>query len=225
MLFSIIIPSRGSRPKALAQAIDSVLEALIHAESSLASEDVEILVGFDGVRGERVVIGKNVHYFDLPQDQNWGNGIRDILLRRAKGERVVFLDDDNSLTANAFATYLRHMDAEMLIARIDASKSFTCSHLPTTVPGKSLIRQGNIDPLCLSLSRELVVVRCQGWLPQGKYESDYLNILRYWRRARSVHVTEEIVGIYDAGAGLDPEGANLRQRNLLDHKTKSKAGW
>ncbi len=225
MLFSIIIPSRGTRPKALALAIGSVLAALSHVAGKLEPEKVEILVGFDGIRGDRVVTAENVHYFDLPRDQNWGNGIRNILLRRAKGERLVFLDDDNALMPGAFAAYLRHMDADMLIARIDAGKAFTSPFLPVDKPGKSLVRQGNIDPLCLCLTRDLVVVRGQGWQSHGKYESDYLNILRYWRRAKSIQHSEDIVGIYDAGAGLDPEGVNQRQHDLLVHKRKSEAGW
>lgn len=225
MLFSIIIPSRGTRPKALTQAIGSVIMALNNVADRLEPVNVETLVGFDGIRGDRVVMAKNVHYFDLPRDQNWGNGIRNTLLRRAKGERLVFLDDDNALAPGAFATYLQHMDTEMLIARIDADKAFTSPFLPVDKPGKSLVRQGNIDPLCLCLSRDLVVIRGRGWQSHGKYESDYLNILRYWRRAKSVRHTEDIVGIYDAGAGLDPEGVNQRQHDLLIHQKKSQAGW
>jgi hypothetical protein len=225
MLFSIIIPSRGTRPKALTQAISSVLTAVDHALNKLDPAKVEILVGFDGIHGERVVAENNVHYFDLPRDQNWGNGIRNTLLRRAKGDRLIFLDDDNALTPSAFATYLQHMDADMLIARIDAGKAFTSPFLPVDKLGKSLVRQGNIDPLCLCLSRDLVVVRGQGWQSHGKYESDYLNILRYWRRAKSVQHSEDIVGIYDAGVGLDPEGVNQRQHDLLVYQKKSLAGW
>ena len=225
MFFSIIIPSRGTRPKALTQAISSVLGALGHAAGKLDPPKVEILVGFDGIRGERVLAAANVHYFDLPRDQNWGNGIRNTLLRRAKGERLVFLDDDNALTPSAFATYLQHMDADMLIARIDTSRAFTRPFLPMDHPEKSLVRQGNIDPLCLCLSRELVIIRGQGWQPHGRYESDYLNILRYWRRAKSIQHSVDIVGIYDAGVGLDPEGINQRQRDLLVNQKKSQAGW
>ncbi|SDB48001.1 hypothetical protein SAMN05660653_02360 [Desulfonatronum thiosulfatophilum] len=51
MRFSVIIPSRGTRPKALAQAIASVQLSVSHAADFLDPNEVEILVGFDGVRG------------------------------------------------------------------------------------------------------------------------------------------------------------------------------
>lgn len=221
VLFSVIIPSLGTRPKALELAISSVHCSIENSAGSLALENVEILVGFDGIKGRRVVNYSNVHYYDLPKDKNWGNGIRNILLKLSKGERLVFLDDDNALTPSAFDTYLNYNDQDILVARIDVSRAFECEYLPREIPGKSLIRQGNIDPLCLCLSRELVVVRCGGWAGKGKYESDYLNILYYSRRARNIRHVKDVVGIYDAGQGLDPEGINLRQRQLLEHGKKS----
>jgi hypothetical protein len=53
----------------------------------------------------------------------------------------------------------------------------------------------------------------------------YLNVLRYWRRAKSVRQSKDIVGIYDAGVGLDHEGVNQRQRDLLVNQKRSEAGW
>ncbi|RQD64714.1 MAG: glycosyltransferase family 2 protein [Desulfonatronovibrio sp. MSAO_Bac4] len=221
VLFSVIIPSIGTRPKSLELAISSVLSSIEYSCNSLAPESVEVLVGFDGIKGKRVVKSAIVHYYDLPRDKNWGNGIRNILLNLSRGERVVFLDDDNALTPSAFDTYLDNYDSDMLIARIDVRRAFECEYLPREIPGKSLIRQGNIDPLCLCLSRELVVVRCGGWAGKGKYESDYLNILYYSRRARNIRHVKDVVGIYDAGQGLDPEGINLRQKQLFEYGKKS----
>lgn len=221
LLFSVIIPSLGTRPRALELAISSVHRSIENSAGKIAIENVEILVGFDGIKGKRVVNSANVHYYDLPRDKNWGNGIRNILLKLCKGKRVIFLDDDNALTPSAFDTCLDNFDSDMLIARIDVSRAFECEYLPLDLPGKSLIRQGNIDPLCLCLSRELVVVRCGGWAGKGKYESDYLNILYYSRRARNIRHVKDVVGIYDAGQGLDPEGINLRQKQLLEYGKKS----
>ena len=98
----------------------------------------------------------------------------------------------------------------MVIARIDVSRAFDKPYLPEIVPGREIVRQCNIDPLCLCLARDLVVNRCGGWQGQ-KYEADFVNIVRYFRRARSVEVTESVVGIYDAGCGLDQNGLNFRQ--------------
>lgn len=213
MLFSIIIPSTGRRPKALQKAVDSVKAAADFA--GLEREQVEILIGFDGVKGRRPETDCLVRTFNLPRDNDWGNGIRNILLNVATGEKVVFLDDDNVLKPYAFRLYLKHFDAEMIIGRIDTQLAFDTPFLPRLDAG-SLVRQGNIDPLCLCLSRSLVVDRCGGWRHQGKYEADYLNILDWHRRAHSVTVLEDVVGVYDAGRSLDNNALSRRQMSLLD---------
>jgi len=215
-VFSIITPSRGTRPLALAGAIASVAEAIRVAADTLPPDGLEMLVGFDGVHGERVGPEGGppppwVRFFDLPYDGNFGNALRHALLRAARGRFVLLLDDDNALTPGALSTYLEGLDHEIQVGRIDVSRAFDKPFLPQQEPGREIIRPGNIDPLCLCLSRELVVVRCQGWHCEGGYESDFLNIRRYFRRARSVRHTNDLVGVYDAGTGLDPDGLNSRQ--------------
>lgn len=211
-LFSIITPSRGDRPRALAQAIDSVARAAAHA--GLTDNDLEMLVGFDGVKGERVGSVGFVRWFDLPKSGNFGNGLRDILLRVSRGRRVLLVDDDNALTETALATYQAHPEPEMLIGRVDCRLAFDREYLPEGNSPEAAVRQCNIDPLCLCLSRELVADRCGGWRSEGGYESDFLNIRRYHRRARSVLLLDALVGVYDAGRGLDEAGLNDRQRGL-----------
>lgn len=209
--YSFIIPSRGDRPLALGQAIDSVLFSA--KQTGLAPEQVEILVGFDGVQGQRVRQNPALRYFDLPSNHDFGNALRQALLKASRGPRLVFLDDDNALTPEAFTIYEQFSDADMLIARIDVSRAHGIPFLPVHEDGKELVRPCNIDPLCLCLSRELVITRCGGW--QGeRYEADYRNILHYFRRAAHIQITDSIVGIYDAGRGLDAEGRNFRQRDL-----------
>ena len=213
VLFSFITPSRGDRPRALQRAIASVEDALASAADLLDAAQVEMLVGFDGLRGERVGHPGFVRFFDFPPDNDFGNGIRHGLLKAARGKRIVFLDDDNVLTPEAFRIYLSHPDADMLIARIDTRMAFDKPFLPEEVPGRELVRQTNIDPLCLCLSRDLVVVRCGGWQDKG-YEADFLNMVRYHRRARNLVVVQDVVGVYDAGRGLDEGGRNFRQQLL-----------
>lgn len=211
--FSLIIPSRGDRPLALGQALDHLAAAA--RKAGLWPAGLEALVGFDGVRGERVRDYPFVRYYDFPKDHDFGNAIRHGLLKAAKGERLIFHDDDNVLAENAFNIYEQFPDTEMVIARIDVSRAFNTPYLPTLTPGREIVRQCNIDPLCLCLSRDLVVNRCGGW--QGKkYEADFLNIVRYYRRAKSVEVVEDIVGIYDAGCGLDETGRNFRQLRKVE---------
>ncbi len=210
--YSVITPSRGDRPNALRQALESALAAAEHA-ALVPGTDVELLVGFDGVRGTRVCDHPAVRYFDLPANHDFGNALRQALLKASRGRRLIFLDDDNALVPEAFAVYERHPHTEMLVARIDVSQAHGMPFLPVAEEGKALIRPCNIDPLCLCLSRELVVVRCGGWQGQ-RYEADYRNILRYARRAADMEIVDDMVGIYDAGRGLDDGGLNFRQHRL-----------
>ncbi|MDP3426214.1 MAG: glycosyl transferase [Humidesulfovibrio sp.] len=233
ILFSVITPSVGTRPRALAQAIGSVEAAVEHARAALGLDParVEMLVGFDAVDGARPASAlANLRFFVLPRPVGatcgFGNHVRDALLRAARGRFLLFLDDDNALTQGALAAFLPHVQAtappEMLIGRVDTSRAFAVPFLPRPAPVGSdagaaalvadAVRQGNIDPLCLCLARELAVVRGRGWADEGGYESDFLNIRRYHRRARGVVLLDDVVGVYDAGRGLDPEGLNARQK-------------
>lgn len=221
-IFSIITPSAGKRPQALARAVQSVVRAADFAD--LSEGAVEMLVGFDGVRGHRPKAPAWVRFFDFPKDNDWGNGIRDYLLKASRGERVLFLDDDNTYKETALAVHLRHLDHEMVIARIDTQLAFDKPHLPEVEEGREVVRPNNIDPLCVCCSRELVVDRCSGWAVKGRYEADYLNILQYHRRARSVKLVEDLVGVYDMGRGLDRGGLNFRQTAFLDDRQAKRAG-
>ena len=220
--FSIITPSCGKRPKALARAVESVWAAVLKAGSRLALDQVEMLVGFDGVKGRRPPHPAFVRFFDFRPDNDWGNGIRDLLLKASSGRRIIFLDDDNALKSRALNVYLDHPAPEMVIGRIDTQLAHDKPYLPEVEPGRDLVRQCNIDPLCLCLSRELVVVRCGGWGFKGRYESDFLNIRHYHRRAASVELVPDVVGVYDAGRGLDLGGFSGRQARLLDLRLREK---
>lgn len=232
-LFSVITPSVGTRPRALALAIASVEAAVEHAraQAGLDPARVEMLVGFDAVDGQRPESSlQNLRYFVLPRPQGvqsgFGNHIRHALMGAARGSHLLLLDDDNALAPGAMASFLPHLEVEFIIGRIDTSRAFDVPFLPRpaaqspqlAVPdaqvAEDAIRQGNIDPLCLCLSRELAFVRGRGWADEGGYESDFLNIRRYFRRARSVVRIDDVVGVYDAGRGLDAGGRNERQRKL-----------
>ncbi len=220
ILASVITPSRGDRPRALAQAGRSLDAAVARAvaQGRVRPGQVQWLVGFDGVKGLRPEVDTPATFVDFPRSGNFGNRIRDSLIKLAAGSRLLFLDDDNALTDNALTSFLGHMDAEMVIARIDVSRAFDIPLLPRPGNAQDAVRQGNIDPLCLCLSRELVTGPGRGWSGEGGYESDFLNIRRYFRRARSCVILEDVVGVYDAGRGLDPEGMNERQKGKLAKK-------
>lgn len=213
VLFTIITPSVGCRPRALQHAIDSVEKAARFA--GLGPEQVEVLIGFDGVKGECPRTPLNMRCINFPPDNDWGNGIRNMLIRIARGRKLIFLDDDNVLKPNALRLYLKHFEAEMIIGRIDTQLAFDKPFIPEDDEGP-VVRPCNIDPLCLCLSRELVADRCSGWRYQGKYEADYLNIFDWYRRARSMVVMDDVVGVYDAGRSLDRAALSRRQMNMLD---------
>ena len=213
ILFSVIIPSMGTRPKALGQAVKSVEQASRFA--GLETGRVEILIGFDGVTGRAPACDYPVRAFNLPSDNDWGNGIRNTLLKLALGDKILFLDDDNVIKPYALHHYLRHFDTEMIIGRIDTQLALERPYLPVH-DSSPLIRPGNIDPLCLCLSRRMVVERCGGWNYRGRIDADYHNILTWYNRAQSVTVIEEIVGVYDSGRNLDNNALSLRQQELLD---------
>ncbi|AGW13950.1 putative glycosyl transferase, group 2 family protein [Megalodesulfovibrio gigas] len=212
---SVITPSRGDRPRALAQAGQSLDAAVAHAVAAglLDPHQVQWLVGFDGVKGQRPEVHTPARFIDFPRSGNFGNRIRNSLLRLAAGSHLMFLDDDNALTPQALACVLPHLETDMIIGRIDVRRAFDIPLLPRPGPVEEVVRQGNIDPLCLCLSRDLVKVRGRGWNEEGGYESDLRNIRRYYHRAASVLLLDEVIGIYDAGRGLDPDGMNQRQRD------------
>ncbi|MBA4358434.1 MAG: hypothetical protein C0405_12005, partial [Desulfovibrio sp.] len=95
LLFTVITPSIGTRPLALAQAIASVEAAVAHAQAhaGLDPARVEMLVGFDGVDGMRPASPlANLRFFVLPRPagrvSGFGNHIRDALLRAARGSHL-----------------------------------------------------------------------------------------------------------------------------------------
>ncbi len=214
ILFSIITPSAGKRPLALAQAIDSVGEA---ARFARITDRVEMLVGFDGIRGERPIETPWVRYVDFPAWGDFGNRIRDSLIKVARGRRILFVDDDNMVCRGALYAWMNNLDADMIVGQVDTRRAFDVPFLPQREAGEAdekVMRQCNVDPLCLCMEKKLALL-CGGWRSQGRYESDFLNIRRYFVRAKSFRLINEVVGIYDAGQGLDPEGMNPRQSGQL----------
>jgi hypothetical protein len=119
--FSMIVPSRGDRPLALSLALDHIDAAA--RKAGIYPKGLEVLVGFDGLRGERVRDFPYITYYDFPKDNDFGNAIRHGLLKAAKGERIIFHDDDNVLTEDAFIIHETYPNTEMVIARIDVSRA------------------------------------------------------------------------------------------------------
>ena len=213
ILFSIITPSAGNRPNALKNAVASVERAARFA--GLERNQLEILIGFDGARGGAPACDYPVRTFCLPGDRTGGHGVRNTLLKLSGGEKLIFLDDDNVLKPCALSRYMRHREAEMVIGRIDAQLALGQPWLPVFDDGP-LVRPGNLDLLCLCLSRRLVMDRCGGWRFRGEFDSCQRNMADWHRRARSVTVIEEVVGIFDAGRSLDRAALSSRQKALLD---------
>jgi len=213
ILFSVITPSTGRRPKALRKAIESVEAAGRFA--GLERGQLEIIVGFGGAKGKVPSCAYPVRSINLPRDDKDGHGIRSLLLKVSEGRKVIFLDDDNTLKPYALNLYLRHYDAEMIIGRIDTQLALERPMLPV-IDSNSLVRPGNVKLLNLCVSRNLVVNRCGGWKYGGSGDPEYRNILNWYSRTGSVILLDDLVGVYDAGRSLDSNALSLRQSTLLD---------
>ena len=213
ILFSVITPSAGNRPKALDMAVRSVEQAARFA--GLGTDQLEILIGFDGVKGRAPKSAYPVRSITLPRDNKNGNGIRCLLTNLARGEKLIYLDDDNTLKPQAFRTYLRHFDAELVIARIDTQLALDTPFLPRQ-GGAPSFRAGDIDLLNVCVSRRLAVDRCGGWRHRSRSDAAALNMLDWRLHAQSETVVEDVVGVYDAGRSLDASALSPRQAALLD---------
>ncbi|WP_285905335.1 glycosyltransferase [Pseudodesulfovibrio pelocollis] len=212
ILFSIITPTAGNRPRALRKAVESVERAARFA--GLETGQVEMLIGFDGVRGECPASAYAVHGFNLPADRNGGNGIRALLTNLAQGDKLIYLDDDNVLKPLALRLYMKHFNTELIIGRIDTQLTLDAPQLPR--PGGDVVRPGNVDPLCVCVSRRLVTARCGGWRYRDRHDADFMNILDWHVNAHSETVVEDVVGMFDAGRSLDASALSPRQAALLD---------
>jgi hypothetical protein len=218
ILFSIIMPTAGNRPTALRKAVDSVELAARFA--GLETCQVEILIGFDGVRGECPASAYTVRGLNLPADNNGGNGIRALLTNVARGDKLIYLDDDNALKPQALRLYMKHFDAELIIGRIDTQLACDTPLLPK--PGGDVVRPGNVDPLCVCVSRRLVTARCGGWRYRDRDDADFMNILDWHVNAHSETVVEDVVGVFDAGRSLDASALSPRQAALLDRLAENR---
>jgi len=213
ILFTVITPSTGNRPKALQKAVNSVEQAARFA--GLETGQLEIIIGFDGIKGKTPKSAYPMRCITLPPDRDSGDGIRSLLTKLAQGEKLIFLDDDNTLKPHTFRLYLKHFNTELVIGRIDTQLAFETPFLPRN-DSDSTIRPGNVDPLCVCVSRRLVMDRCGGWRHRRRDDADFMNILDWHINAHSETVVEDVVGVFDAGRSLDASALSTRQANMLD---------
>ncbi len=220
ILFSVITPSTGNRPKALEKAVHSIEQAARFA--GLETGQLEILIGFDGPKGKAPACAYPLRRIHLPPNCNGGSGIRSLLTDIAQGEKLIYLDDDNTLKPHALKLYLKHFDAELVIGRIDTQLALETPFLPRQSQA-SCIRPGNVDPLCVCVSRRLVVDRCRGWRHSERHDADFMNILDWHVNAQSETIVDTVVGVFDAGRSLDMSALSPRQANLLDRLISQRA--
>ncbi len=213
-LFTIITPSTGNRPRALQKAVQSVESAVRHAR--LSPREMELLIGFGGFRFTPPESTLPMRSINFPPDNRRGNSIRNMLVRIAKGRKLIFLDDDNILKPNALRLYLKHFETELVIGRIDTQLISEEPCIPL-FDEKSIIHPENIDPLCVCVNRELVADRCSGWNYQEKHDSAFLNLRDWHRRAKSIAVIDAMVGVYDYGRSMDHAALSQRQQIMLDN--------
>lgn len=103
-------------------------------------------------------------FFSTPPIRHFGNHQRNVGIFQARGEYLVFLDDDNILYPEALATMLTGFgngDVDLVFCPIDYD------HAKHGVRGQVLMppedfHRGEVDSLNAMIRRSLVV-RCRGW--------------------------------------------------------------
>ncbi len=200
-LFSLITPSRGDRPLALGRAVDSVAAALRAA--GLAADQAEMLVGFDGgVRGERPRDSPSYAISTCP-----GTGTTATPSATPCSAPPAVFAWCSGRRQRTHPRGLRHLPRPPRRGHAGVPHRhlprLPRSPLPARLDQDARGAPGQHRPLCLCLARGMVLDRCGGWTSQGGYEADFVNMARFRRRSRRMELDQTVVGVYDAGRGLD----------------------
>lgn len=125
--------------------------------------------------------------FQQPLHHDWGANAKDVGIANARGEYIVFWDDDNIYYQHALlsslATALNH---DMGIVRI---KHFDCARI---IPTGNNIVAGDIDTMCVCVRRE--IASTEKWADGGGKYSDYRWISKISQRCNSIRYSPIIIG-------------------------------
>jgi hypothetical protein len=162
--FTIITPTY-KRPYSLKRCIDSVINQTY--------ENFEMLICSDGhdVSVKNTIETYNddrLKYSYVEQINDTGTTQRNLSIRNAVGDYIMYIDDDNIIYENCLDTIknnIRH-DTGMIIF-----KTFNCL-VNGIIPNNKEIRHGNIDSLSVAIKRKIASEN--KW--KNIYEHDYLFI-------------------------------------------------
>ena len=155
-LFSVIVPTIGRK---------SLRRTLARLERE---PDVEVIVVTDGPQQVAAGISRrfDVEFLEGPTTRRWGNAQRMCGIHAATGHYLLFIDDDDVHTANAF-TAIRSAVGKSP----DRIVVFRMNNL-----GRILWRERRVAHMNVS-TQQLVIPNRPGkvgsWLTTDRYESDY----------------------------------------------------
>ncbi len=167
-LVSIITPSCG-RITSLNDAIASVnTQTYTHWEHLIVSD------GYFQSFHQLKALNRHPQrrYFTTPAIRHFGNHQRNVGIFHARGEYLVFLDDDNVLYPDALATMVSgftNTNADLIFCPIDYDHDKHGVYGEVLMPHDGFSR-GEVDSLNAMIRRSLAV-KCGGWI--DSYFADY----------------------------------------------------
>ena len=124
-------------------------------------------------------------YFSTPAIRHFGNHQRNVGIFRARGEYLVFLDDDNVLYREALATMLSGFssgDADLVFCPIDFDHPRHGLYGEVRMPHEGF-KLGDVDSLNAMIRRSLAV-KCRGWGDSYFADFDFLHLAASFSSAR-----------------------------------------
>lgn len=185
-LVSVITPTCG-RLESLSEAIASV-----DGQSYPRWEHLIISDGHFPVLREMKAanLEPRRHFFATSPIRHFGNHQRNVGIFNARGEYLVFLDDDNILYPDALSTMLAGFgngDVDLVFCPIDYDHAKHGVHGQVLMPREGFIR-GEVDSLNAMIRRSLAV-QCRGWGDSYFADFDLLHQAATSAPSRYLHST------------------------------------
>jgi glycosyltransferase involved in cell wall biosynthesis len=181
---SIITPTCGR--------LDSLIEAIASVDEQ-SYQNWEHLIVSDGSfpslrQLSRTNIDPRRRFFSTPPIRYFGNHQRNVGIFHARGEFLLFLDDDNILYPEALTTMLSGFESdnvELVFCPIDYDHAKHGVHGQVLMPHEGF-KRGEVDSLNAMIRRSLAV-RCRGWGDSYFADFDLLHQADSLAPARYLH--------------------------------------
>lgn len=197
---TVITPTFKRDPKILRRAVDCMLlqtetkwEQLV---CSNGPEEIEARSTVEGVRDARV----RYRSLGVPtKEGDFGNSARAAMLKEARGEFVMFLDDDNIILPNyldlMYQTLLNAPDCGFVVCQVmhfGPLNEEALGKAPKVLEGEP-VKLHHIDPLQVMVRR--AVMQEIGWDVEKGYLSDGVTLEKLGQVAKHLKVSQ-ILGIH-----------------------------